>query len=278
MSAAVSQIPDDQHPALLLARAHELEQEARELAEQAQAKRQEAARCKAKAERLRDGEHLRPVRRRAEKPDPLQSAAALASEDLEGYWTVEDLMAALELRDRRRGVKLVAGLIAMGLVVKVEDRYRTVDPDESRVRDTLRRLGTCSRRELGDELEMPAVTLDYYVELGVARGWCSLDEADDHLMYVRPGPERIITQYPKRRPPEQEPPAGLDAPRRGEPIRLEDHAKRGKAGSLPGQRHRLRLRDQRREAMEEARRARSERDKAKSAANRGKTNGRRRGR
>lgn len=269
MSAAmeVPEIPDDQHPAMLLARAHEITREADKLAEQVKAKRAEASLLQARAERLKDGMHLAPVKKKAEPPDPLLSAAALATEDLPGYWTIEDLMALLEIRNRQRGVRIVMGLTEMNLIVKVEDRYRTVDPDEGRVRDELKTMGTGSQVELAERLEMPRVTLDYYLELGVARGWCSMG-ADGHLMYLKPGPERIITKYPVRRPPEKEPPAGLLAPKRGEPVRLEDHAKRGKAGSLPGQRHRLKMRDKRREEMDAARASRSERDKAKSAANR----------
>jgi hypothetical protein len=218
MAAAVSdipEIPEDQHPALLLARAHELVNEADELQEQAKLKRAEAAKLRARAERLRDGDHLRP--KKPEPMDPLLAAAALAIEELDGYWTPGDLDEALELHDKARAVRLVYALRDMGVVVKVEDKWRTVDPDEARVRDALRELGTCSPQQLAEKLEMAPVTLDYYLEYGAERGWCDIS-SDGHLMFLNAGPERIITRRPRRRPPENDPPAFTEAPSRGQSI------------------------------------------------------------
>jgi hypothetical protein len=261
--AAVSdipEIPEDQHPALLLVRAHELVDEADALQEQAKAKRAEAARLRARAERLRDGEHLRP--KKPEPMDPLLAAASLAVEDLDGYWTPSDLAEALELTDKARAVRLVFALRDLGVVVKVEDKWRTVDPDEARVRDTLRELGTCSQQELAEKLQMAPVTLDYYLDYGVAREWCHIAE-DGHLMYVKGGPERIITSRPRRPLPEKDRPAYDLAPHRGEAIRVVNH---GSRGTRQGQanRHRIKQRDARYNKMQEARAERSQKDKAKA--------------
>lgn len=244
-------IPEDEHPAMLLARAHELTREADELAEQARAKRAEAGRLQGKAERLKDGAHLAPVKKKIEPPDPLLAAAALATEDLEGYWQLEALGELLDVRSPKRLTHIVNGLIEMNLVVKVEDKYRTVDPEESRVRDELRVMGTGSQVELAHRLDMPRATLDYYLELGASRGWASIG-ADGHLMYLRPGPERIITTRPRRRPPENDPPAFVDAPRRGEAIRVVNHGERGRKMMQPKAKHQIKQRDERRKRMETA--------------------------
>lgn len=255
-------IPEDEHPALLLARAHELATEAEQLAAQAKERRMEAARLRAKAERLRDGAHLAPKRTKPEPIDPLTAAAGLAVEELRGTWQLEELAGELELRDMKRVAKIVSALQTMDVVVRVEGGWRTVDPEEARVRDGLRELGTCSRDQLAEHLGVPPAALTYYMELGQERGW--LDVAHDgHLMYLKPGPERIVTRRPHRRPPEQDPPAYLDAVKRGEPVRVVHHGKRGGAMSNPGQRHLLKLRDQRREAMENAKAARAEKQRAR---------------
>lgn len=253
----IDDIPEDQHPALLLARAHELVREADELVEQSKAKRSEAAKLRARAERLADGAHLVISRPKAEPTDPLLGAAGIAIEELDGTWKPEQLAERLELRDTRRVAKMITALVKMELVVRVEDGWRTVDPDEARVRDALRELGTCSPEQLADRVELPHTKIAAYVELGQARGWCDVAH-DGHLMYLRPGPERVITRHPSRRPPELDPPAYLDAAYRGEPVRVVHHGRRGAAMSNPGERHRMKLRDKAREKQEEARRERAE--------------------
>lgn len=259
----IPDIPDDQHPAVLLAHAHELAQEAAELAEQAKAKRAESALLRARAERFRDGEHLRPARPKAEPPDPLLAAAGVAVEDLAGVWKSADLAALLEIRETRAS-KIVLALEAMEVVARSGDGWRTSDPEEARVRDALRELGTCTREQLAERLELSPQALTYYIDLWAERGYCNIAH-DDHLMYLRPSPSPGPAERPRRLPPERDRPAYTDAPARGLPVRLEDHAKRGKAGSRPGERQRLKMRDKRREDMEKARAARSERSRAKAA-------------
>lgn len=270
-NAKIADIPEDEHPALLLMRAHEIEREADELLAQSKAKRAESAMMRAKAERLRDGEHLAP-KRNTRDVDPLLSAAGLAVEELVTF-TSQKLGMKLQLRDRSRLAKLISALERMNHVVCLgrhqgEYHYRAIDPEDARVRDAIRELGTCSRAELAERLEVTEARVGPYVEEWERRGFISVAH-DGHLMYLKPDPERAITRYPTRRPPENEPPAGLEAPRRGEPVRAVNHGKRGAQMSGPG-RHRVKLRDQRRERMEEAKRERAEqqsqRDRARNAA------------
>lgn len=262
----IDDIPEDEHPALLLVRAHELAQEAEKLVEKAKAKRMEAAKLRAKAERLRDGAHLAPAPRpRAEPTDPLLGAAGIAIEDLGGTWQPEQLGELLGLRDRRRVEKIVSVLESMELVLHVEDGWRTIDPDEARVRDAMRKLGTGSPEQLAEAVGLPVSKIGGYVELGQERGWLDVS-FDGHLMFLRPGPERIITRHPHRRPPEKEPPAYLDAAYRGEPVRVVHHGKRGGAMSNPGQRHRIKLRDKAREKQETARAERAEQHRKREQA------------
>lgn len=269
MSAAqdTTVVPLDDHPAELMARAQELYAESEALYEQCKAKRMEAGRLKARAERLADGEHLRRQRARAVEPDPLLAAATLAAEDLDVF-EEQQLGDALSLRNKSRVHLICTQLAEGGAIARVQGGWRSIDPQESRVIEALRNLGTCSREELAAELELAVESLTYYVEeLGPAVGWCHVMD-DGYLMYLKPEPQHVPRI--KRRPPENDPPAGVDAPRRGEPVRLEDHAKRGKAGSRPGERHRLKMRDARREAMDKARAERSERDKAKGNGGKGR--------
>lgn len=262
---------DEQHPAVLLVRAHDLEREADELWKKVKTMRGEAAALRARADRYRDGlVEARPKREKRERPDSLLAAAGVAAEGLTGTYTAEEFAEALGIRDKARAAKLLCALERSDLIARVgEEGWRTQDPEEARVRDAARELGTFSEQQLAEHLEMTAAQLAPYVELGVSRGWISVGQ-DGHMMYLRPGPERLITRYPKRRPPEKEPPAGLDAPARGEPIRVVHHGKRGGAMSNPGVRHRIKQRDQRREAMENAKRERAEkqsaRDRARNAA------------
>lgn len=262
--AEVIELNENEHPALLLARAHELLNEADELYERVKELRMESARLRSRADRYRDGTPME-VRPKREKPDRLLAAAALAVEDLPRVFSTRDLGEALQVRDMARATKLLHALAKMDLVMPVGEDWRAQDPEEARVRDALRELGTCSREQLAGHLERPVEALATYLDDGERRNWVHVME-DGHLMYLKPGPERVITRHPKQRPPEKEPPAGLDAPKRGEPVLVVDHGKRGQQGSVPGQRHRLKLKDARRSAMEQAREKRASEQRAKAAA------------
>ena len=258
----IGDIPDDQHPAVLLARAHELVREADELVEQAKAKRAESAVLRARAERFRDGEHLRPVRRKATPPDRLMAAAGLAMEDLGGVVTAGELAEVLEIREDRAG-RILCALVDLGTVARVAGGYRAVDEEEGRVRDMLRELGTCTREELAGALEVPVAYLTHYVETGARVGWCHVS-ADDHLMYLRPDPSQGPREHETKRPPEKDPPAYSDVPRRGEAIRIVNHGDRGtRAGQA--NRHRIKQRDARHKKIQDARAERSQKGKAQAA-------------
>jgi vacuolar-type H+-ATPase subunit H len=276
--ARVEDIPDDEHPAVLMVRSHELANEAEDLVKQAEAEagriveqakdaaralRAQSAALRAKANRLADGAHLAP-KKKPEAMDPMLSAAGLATEAFTGRWTVEQLAKHLQIRDAKRAVKIVLALEKLELVERDGDDWRTVDPEEPRVRDALQKLGVCTVQELADELGNSVEGLGRYIERGAEVGWCHVME-DGYLMYQKPGPERVITRHPSRRPPEKDPPAGLDAPKRGEAVRVVHHGKRGGAMSNPGQRHRIKQRDARREAMEQAKAERAEEQRIKAA-------------
>src|SRR4051794_6969215 len=101
--ARVEDIPEDEHPAVLMVRSHELAAEAEEIVKQAEAEadrlvgqakdaaralRAQSAALRAKANRLADGAHLAP-KKKQEPTDPMLSAAGLATEAFTGRWTVE---------------------------------------------------------------------------------------------------------------------------------------------------------------------------------------------
>jgi hypothetical protein len=283
--AHVEDIPDDEHPAVLLVRAHELTNEADDVVRAAQAKADEliaeareeakrlvgeAAKLRSKADRLADGAHLAP-KRRFEPADPMLSAAGLKVEEYGGRWDVDRLARDLQIRDRQRVVKIVHGLEELDVVERDEEDgfWRTLDPEEPRVRDALRELGVCSRQELAAHLKTSVAALEHFIEIGAEKGWAHL-MGDGDLMYQKPGPERVITRRPSRRPPEKDPPSYTEAPARGEAVRVVHHGKRGGAMSNPGQRHRIKQRDKRREAMEEAKTKRAEEQKAKAARDGGR--------
>src|SRR3954464_4449141 len=159
--STVTDIPDDQHPAVLLARAHELVNEADELDRQVEELRAKARELRvqsgvmrARAARLRDGEHLAPPKRKAEPPDPLMAAAGLAVEDFMGVFTTREFMDVLQLRSEDRALKLLRSLRDMDLITEVGEDWRTWEVGEARVRDTLRDLGTCSQAELAEALDV----------------------------------------------------------------------------------------------------------------------------
>lgn len=269
--ALPAEIPDDDHPGVLLARAHELYNEAEELAAQAQAKRVEASKMRARAERLRDGEHLRPVRMKPSPPDPLTAAAGLAIDDLGGAVAPAELAELLEITEQR-AVKILCGLVELGSVTRLGDgRYRAYDEEEPKVRDALRELGTCTREELAAHMDVPVAYLTHYLEKGRESGWCSVSH-DDHLMYLRVEPGTGPREHETKRPPEKDPPAYGDAPHRGTPVRIVNHGDRGtRAGQA--NRHQIKQRDKRHARMVEARSERSQRGKAKAAAEGDKPSG-----
>lgn len=272
----------------------ELEEKAIELQREAEQYRTlshalfgEAAKCRARAERARQREQEEAaLRKPGRKPKPkaalpydpndsLIAAAAVATEDLAPGFNAGDLADLLAI-GRSRAQKLLLALEAKKLVARLHDatKWRSIDPNETRVRDGARELGRFTVKELGEHLGMTVLELAFYIEWMQSEGM--IVGGGPMFEFRKLDPELVITQLNdgRYRLPEKEPPAGTEilSPR-GEPVRIVDHGKRANTMN----RHREKQRDKRHEEMQTARSARSERDKAKSAANRnGKSKSRRR--
>lgn len=232
----MSAVEVEQHPLELIAQADDLVEEADKLYAKVVELRREAARLRSRGER--ELERAQERERPTGPPDPLLSAAALAIEDLGYGWTIVQLGVAIQVRDQNRLAKIVSRLIAMGLAQEIgkptqlgdHHRYRSVDPEEARTRDALRELGTCTKEQLAEQLEVPVESLVYYIDVGRERGWCSVAE-DGHLMFLRPGSERVITRRRKEAPPER---AVVQAPQRaGGPVEFTGKGAVPNRGSTP---------------------------------------------
>lgn len=271
----------------------ELEEKAIELQREAEQHRMlshalfaEAAKCRTRAERERQREQEEADRRKpGRKPKPkvalpydprdsLIAAAAVATEDLAPGFNAGDLADLLAI-GRARAQKLLLALEAKKLVARLHDatKWRSIDPNEARVRDGARELGRFTVEELGEHLGMTPMELTFYIE------WMQSENmivgGGPMYEFRKLDPELVITTNGDRvKPPEKDPPSGTEilSPR-GLPVRIVDHGKSAQATT----RHREKLRNARHEEMQTARAARSERDRAKSAANRGssKSKGRR---
>jgi hypothetical protein len=228
---------DDQVSALI-AEADALEQEAEQLAVAARAKRAEAAKTRARAERMASFQsvHVRqPSAFERVRDDGLLAAAGLAAEDLPAGFTPRDLAAALGIADVTRASRLAAALVELEKLVRHGDGFMATDPDEITVRDYI-----VSKREfsVGDaiqDLGLPEMALSFYLSRWEERGM--VEGAGGFFRYVE-APNDAPRSRPRRRPPELDPPAGLDAPRRGEPVRIVDHGQAAAAGG----KHRMKLR------------------------------------
>lgn len=259
-------------------RAYTLEQEAEQHRILERSLRVECARLRSRAERMRAEEArqaektIKKGRRKPELPydpnDGLIAAAILATEDLGAAFGAGDLAQALHV-GQDRAVKLLLAIQDRGLVARMGElgqagKWRCVDPNQALVRDAARRLGRFTVEQLGEELHMTPAELTYYIE------WMQ-----DEGMIVGGGPmfemrkldpETTITKVNdgRYRLPEHDPPAGTDAPKRGEPVFTQNHGKRGQAGQNPQSRHQMHQRDARREAQDKARAERAEKARARS--------------
>jgi hypothetical protein len=263
-SAAATISPNADEATELRHRALVLDHRAEQLAEQAKDTRAEAAKLRAQAERIECPETAVKVTVRARdrvRDDGLLAAAAVAVEDLKPGFEATDLAVALGIADRARAGRLVRALHDLGKVTRQGEGWAVVDPDEGRVRDFVVEAGTFTMADAMAALpDLSELDVSYYLRNLSDRG--ALAAAGGGFTYVEP--DGRTGSRPRRRPPEQDPPAYTDVPRRGTPVRLEDHGQRGKAGAQPGQRHRMKLRDQRRQAMDDARAKRAEKQRAKS--------------
>lgn len=252
---------------------HDLELRADELEAEAERHRivyvdmrKEAAVLRGRAERIRKriAEGAKPPPPRFDLTDPLMASAGLAAEDLGVSWQPAELGMKLGLRDEGRIMRLILGLEHMGHITRQGERgyWRTMDPDETSVRDGIVELGSFTREQLAEQLGWPVSRLSHYIEQARAAKWITEDEETGTFTYIKP--EGPVLPHPTRRPPEKDPPAYLDAPHRGEAVYVTNHGERGRKMNQPGQGLRQRLRDKRREEIEVAREEAAAARRAKS--------------
>lgn len=250
-------------------RAMEIDQEAALLVAQAEQMRVDAARLRSKAERMDDPSRGVQITVRAidrARDDGLLAAAAVAAETLPAPFTSGDLADALGV-DTQRGTRAALALHELGKLARAGDRQWTViDADEAAVRDYI--ADNDGAFTLGDmivTLELSEQDALEYVDLFMRRG--VIDGEAGHYHYVETGPHSA--PRPRRRPPEQDPPAGSERRAKGEPVRVVNHGKRGKA-MQGGNRRAFIRRDQNRERAEESRdRKTAERAAARAQSDKG---------
>ena len=221
-------------------RAADLGVEAEQLVALADAKRREAATLVARAERLTDpSKGVRvpktPTPLERVRDDGLMTAAGLAAEDLHDGFTPADLAYLLDITDLARAGRLLAALEQLGKVRRHGDGWAHEDSDERRARDFVINAREFTADDMAMIVDMPASDVAYYLDRFKARGLIS--NGGSVYRYVDPDDDAPHTR-PRRRPPELDPPAGSDAPKRGEPIRIVDHGK----AAQPGQRHKMKQR------------------------------------
>lgn len=205
----------------------------------AKGERAEAAKLRARADRLADPSRGVDVPRPKSaldvaREDGLLAAAGLAVEDLAYGFDVADLAGALDI-DTKRASVLLGALEELGKVRRHGDGWANDDPDEPRVRDFIVSAVEFTADDMAMILEMPPLDVSYYLERAKARGLVS---NGGKLYTYMPPPNDAPRTRPRRRPPELDPPAGTDAPKRGEPVRIVDHGK----AAQPGQAHKMKLR------------------------------------
>lgn len=196
MATAVTENPGE-----LIAQAEALEARADAMMAQVRELRADAAKRRARAERLNMGGL--PIIHRVDRDDPLIAAAGLAAEDLPGTFQVHDLCNALEIKDHARGLRLLIALRELGHVQAVHGGgWRSVDPEAARVRDMVIELGEFTREELADRLAMHPTTLRWYLADLRQRGVIGQEDADGRIAYQPTGSERVVTRRRRQAPPE----------------------------------------------------------------------------
>jgi hypothetical protein len=206
----------------------------------ARVERAEAAKLRARADRLTDPALGVDVRKpksalEAARETGLLAAAGLAAEDLAYGFDVADLAGALDITAAKATI-LLAALVELGKVRQHGDGWANNDPDETRVRDFIVSAVEFTADDMAMILEMPPLDVTYYLERAKTRGLVS--NGGRVYTYVPPADDAPRSR-PRRRPPELDPPAGSDAPKRGEPVRIVDHGK----AAQPGMAHKMKLRN-----------------------------------
>jgi hypothetical protein len=164
--------------------------------------RAEAARLRSRAERINHGSGVT-VTRRAQADDPLLSAAALAAEDIPGYFGSEQLAKALAIVDKTRALRLCCALRDKGLLEQVDGKFRGVDPEAALVRDAVLELGEFTREELAAHVSRRPEALTWYLADLRGRGIIVGDD-DERMAYQAPGRENVVTRRRRGPTPEQQ--------------------------------------------------------------------------
>lgn len=243
--------------------ADELDREADLLAEVVRSRRAEAAKLRARADRLEDPSLGAMVKRPVSplqrvRNDGLLAAAGLAVEDLLAGFEARDLAVALGIADEARASRLLLGLEELDKVTRLAEGWQAIDPEEIRVRDWVVARGDFMETEACAALDLDAIALTYYLDRFRERGMLMHDGG--RYTYREPRRDRSFDTRPRRRPPEKEPPAGTLSKATGEPVRIVDHGKRANATS----RHREKLRDKRYAEMQQAREGAAEAQRGKA--------------
>lgn len=241
--------------------------------------RQEAAKLRATADSVEAGTRVtvkEDVRLAKARKDRLLASSGVAVEGLTAGFLPRDLAAKLGIADERRARGLLLALLEVGKVMRYGDGWKTVDADENLLRDYLLQHKTITLSRAAEHLGLHTDIIDAYADRFVERGmamWLSETE----LAYVNVSNPGAFSK-PTRRPPENDPPAFTEAPSRGMPIRIVLHGKRAKQASVPGQGHKLRMRDKRYMEMQAATAERAQVQARKVAEEKAKPKGKKAGR
>jgi DNA-binding transcriptional ArsR family regulator len=171
----------DEHPADLIEQAEALEAQAEIEMLSVRKLRAEAAKLRARAERINTCTSVT-VTRKPPPDDPLLGAAALAVEDIRGL--------LVRLRD-------------MGHLEQLDGRFRSVDPEVARIRDAVIELNEFTREQLAERVGLRPEALSWYLADLRTRGIITGDD-DETMAYEPPGRENVVSRRRRRRTPEQE--------------------------------------------------------------------------
>lgn len=197
MAAAIT----DEHPGDLIEQAEALEAQAETEMLAVRRLRAEAAKLRARAERINSCTSVT-VTRKPAPDDPLLGAAALAVEDIGGLFTSTELAKALMISDTNRALKLLVRLRDMGHVEQLDGRFRSIDPELARIRDAVIELNEFTREQLAERVGLRPEALSWY--LADLRGRGIITGDDDEMVYEPPGRENVISRRRRHRTPEQE--------------------------------------------------------------------------
>jgi hypothetical protein len=192
----------DEHPADLIEQAEALEAQAEIEMLSVRKLRAEAAKLRARAERINTCTSVT-VTRKPPPDDPLLGAAALAVEDIRGLFTSTELAKALMISDTNRALKLLVRLRDMGHLEQLDGRFRSVDPEVARIRDAVIELNEFTREQLAERVGLRPEALSWYLADLRTRGIIAGDD-DETMVYEPPGRENVVSRRRRRRTPEQE--------------------------------------------------------------------------